>query len=177
MDFEAIITKIKTLALDAAKKEAETAAALYQARQAKEDAVKRQKKAVADGEREDYIRATADLQNAATALDFAELTHNAAMKKPKLTTDEADTLYGELSAAANEKYQEIADAMIKALEEAKRLALEAEQMTAAYSGAAAQINRLRKDAGIQATPYFGKTAACISRQLETRINAIRFNLK
>lgn len=177
MDFEATIKKINALALNAVKKEAEAAAALTDARQAKEDAVKRQKKAIDDGEREAYIQATADLQNATTALDFAQLTYNAAVNKPTMTSAECDALYGELLAAADEKYQAIAEAMIKALDEAKRLALDAEKLTAAFTDAGQQVNRLRKDKSSTASPYFGKTAACIARPLEARINAIRLNLK
>ena len=177
MDFEATIKKINTLTLNATQKEAEAAAALTNARQAKEDAVKRQKKAIDDGEREAYIQATTDLQNAATALDFAQLTYNATMNKPTMTSAELDALYNELLAAADEKYQAIAEAMIKTLDEAKRLALDAEKLTAAFADAGRQVNRLRKDKSIKVSPYFAKTAACIAHQIEARINAIRLNLK
>lgn len=177
MDFYEITAKINALTLDARKKEVEAAAALTDARQAKEDAVKRQKKAIDDGKREAYIQATTDLQNAATALDFAQLTYNAAVNKPTMTSAELDALYGELLTAADEKYRAIAEDMIKALDEAKRLALGAEKLTAAFADAGGQVNRLRKDKNNNASPYFGKTAACIAHQLEARINAIRVNLK
>lgn len=174
MDFETIITKIKTLALNAAKKEAEAAAALTEARQAKEDAVKRQKKAVEDGDRDAYIQATADLQNAATALDFAQLAYNANMKKAHIPADEANRLYGELRTAAEALYQAIADAEVKALEEARQRAVEAEKMTAAFADATGKINKMRNDPGDRtAAEFWPRTAACISKKISAQINAIK----